>query len=44
MADIGDRVNGHARNQENHRQQHRKNRSAYVATIEALPATWFDLP
>jgi len=30
------RINGHERNRENRRQQHRKNRSAHVATIGAL--------
>ena len=33
------RVNGHARNRENRRQQHRENRSAHVATIGALDQT-----
>ena len=32
----GGRVNGHARNRENRRQQHSENRSARVATIGAL--------
>jgi len=29
-------VNGHVRNRENRRQQHRENQSAHVATIRAL--------
>jgi len=36
LAGTGGRVNGHARNRENRRQQYHKNRSAHVATIAAL--------
>jgi len=36
LAGTGGRVNGHARNGENRRQQYRENRSAHVATIGAL--------
>jgi len=32
-------VNGQVRNCKNYRQQHRKNRSAHVAMIGALPTT-----
>jgi len=33
------RVTGHARNSENRRKQHRENRSAHLATIEAPVVT-----
>ena len=33
LADTGGRVNGHARNGENRRQQYRENRSAHMATL-----------
>ena len=36
LAGTRGRVIGHTRNRENHRQQHRENRSAHVATIRAL--------
>jgi len=36
LAGTGGRVNGHARNRQNGRQQYRENRSAHVATIGAL--------
>jgi len=36
LAGAGGRVNGHARNRENRRQQYCENRSAHVATIGTL--------
>ena len=38
LADTDGRVNGHARNPENRRQQYRENRSAHMAMIGALSA------
>ena len=49
LAGTGGRVNGHARNRENRRQQYRENRSVHVATIGALVAlveilsTWTEI-
>ena len=36
LAGTGGRVNGHARNRENRRQQYRENRSAHMAMMRAL--------